>query len=244
MPRGRPRNYGPKNPGKRFLAKNKKAMEPERKGELSKDVVRILERQLEKKSADVELAYQDVDRNAFVFQLSKNTNRNLTSQISRNALNGGRVGDIIKPTLLQFRYNAYFSTSATLTNPQHTFRIVIFHWNEDLAVSVPTQANVLEYTSGGVADYADITSPYLLEADKQNKYTILYDKTHNIGAFSQGVTRTVSIKPKKKIVFNRQSDAIGGTGHIYCFIVADDVTGGVAPQLFVQFMSRMWYIDA
>lgn len=236
MPRGRPKRYGPANPGRRFLARNKR-LNPVQKNE----VKRIIGRRFEKKFVDNAYNYALQDRTAVLTRISYNSAAG--AEIIRGTGENQRIGDRITPYRLEFRMTSYYDPSLAVADATHNLRIIIFKWNDDLALGAPTAGSILQYITSGIGNYSDLTSPYNHQGLSEGQFTICLDRTISCG--SSAPIRTISkvLKLRGSLDFAYNSDAAAGRGHYYVYTVADDVTGAHTPSVQLQFTTRFMFMD-
>lgn len=230
MPRGRPRKYGPAHPGKRFLQKNKAVTKSQ--------VLSLLNKQGDRRYVDNYSPYTVVNRVPVINRITYNTTAG--AEIIQGDGQQQRESNEIQLKSMNLKVSLYYSTSAVFTNPGHTCRMVIFRWNENIAGGAPTDAQIMQFPSTGVGFYESLTSPINWDSKKAGYITVLHDKTYSFGAYAPGKELSISKKLTNKVVWSNNV-AISGTGHIYIYFVANDPTGGVDPQLYAQYHSRIQY---
>lgn len=206
------------------------------------EVKRMLSNKLEHKFVDSLMPYTQMDRIGNFTRISYNGVGG--AEIIRGTGENQRVGDRIKPVELELRFSSYYSASLVTADSTHTVRVIVFRWNEDIAGGVPTSGSVLQYTSSGVGAYEQITSPYNHASKQQKDFTIIMDKRYSLGGASSTFGFHKKFKLKGNLDFTLNSDALGGTGHYYVFVSADDATGAHTPSVFVQYHARFIYVDA
>lgn len=147
-----------------------------------------------------------------------------------------RIGDEIKLTSLEFRYNAYLESTST---PQHALRIIIFRWNLSTVLSTPSLASILG-TSNTVND---VIAPYNKDALRQGDFTILSDRLYSVGAASPAPSKQRLVRLRgKKVTFEHASTSSDNS--IYILAVSDDATGTVANRIYLQWNAMLNYTDA
>lgn len=152
-----------------------------------------------------------------------------------NAYNN-RVGDEIKLTSLEFRFNAYLESTSTVT---HALRLIIFRWNLSTNLATPTLASILG-TSGTVND---VLAPYNKDALRQGDFSILSDRLYSVGATSPAPARQRLLNLRnKKVVFEHAATASDNS--IYILAVSDDLTGTITDRIYLQWNAMLNYTDA
>lgn len=229
--RGRPRKYGPANPGKRFLAANVGRKLNRRQ---KREVKQLIGRKLESKYIDaINVAYSGVTNAGTVVSMT---------YPSQGAGTAQRTGDSIDIRSLEIRYSftGYDSTNVC--------RIIVFKWLNDSAVATPTPGYVVDASFLG-ADTAP-HALYNLASIKQREIVICYDRIHalknNNNAAIPGndvVTGRILLTGKKlhrkKLTFG--TGAVTGEGQYYVLVISDSAIAG-HPKY--NLAGRIVYTDA
>lgn len=194
-----------------------------------REVKRLIMADLEKKFVDDAFGYQQADYGTGFAALV---------QMSQGTGVSNRVGDAIKYQRMNLKVGCYYQESLTISNPQHQLRVIVFKWNVDNTVTVPTNAAILQ-TVGSVF----ITQSQLNESNlRQGDFTVFFDKTYSIGQMSPGLSLDVDIPLRGGARFS--PGQVTGEGQLYLWVFADDVTGAHSPSLQYQYMTRVWFTDA
>lgn len=206
-----------------------------------KEVKAIVSKSVETKYKDQDWAPVTAGTYAQLDRSFTNFNGVALSHMAQGAGIQNRVGDRIKPKMLEIRAQIYYNVSAVTANSQHAYRILIVKWlDDDLAVA-PSIASVLQNVSGGASDYSPITSPYNWQGRKQKLFQVVADIRGSIAAYSRGATITRKIRLRGNIDFGTGLQT--GEGHYFLFACADDVTGAHSPDIQMIGYSRMTFTD-
>lgn len=203
------------------------------KAMITKIVNSIMTRRLEHKYIDYDVDYFQLD--------SAGTVQDLIPSITQGSGVHQRVGDRISNLRLRLSFNSYFNQNIALANPQHTFRVIVFQWNEDSALSAPGVSSVIEIPSSGAGHYSPIDSPLQWTATHQKDMHVVYDRKFSVGVACQGVAKVLNLKFKRPLQFN--AGAQTGTGRLYMMACADDITGAHTPDCQFRYTTRLTYLD-
>lgn len=127
--------------------------------------------------------------------------------IPQGSTDTARIGDACKPLRLRL--------SLTLSRyVDSRFRVIVFLWKADTAISTPALNQILENTTY----YAESEHKH----DNQKVYRILHDKSYLVDAYHPNIIADINMKLRTgKIQFNAGGTA--GHGHIYFAVVSNDV---------------------
>lgn len=205
-------------------------------------VINVLKKQFDRKWVDMYQNYTQVDRTSpGMLRLSYNGVG--TAEIIRGFGVNQRIGDDINLRSLILRVNAFFNPSIVSPDPGHAMRITIFRWNQDLVQGIPSVSSIYEYASSGAGYYQNLTSPIQSQGSREHTFTVLYDRVFGLTPGSNNVVIQKKIELKDvKLSFVTNSDALGGSGHIFMCITGDDATGAHTPDIQLAFHSRLNYI--
>lgn len=232
MPVGREYNYQRTRRRRRFRGRgalNKKQR---------KQVKALAEQVIEKKA---EIKHHDTVGNILTLQWASPSIFDIT-QISQSFSDTSRVGDSFELKSIHFRGMLGLGVSPQFeaTRLSTVIRMIMFQWKEDNNTA-PTQGDILQNVSSNLYS---VYSQYKL--DKNKKYNILYDEIFKFDRI-ECVTKVIDIfvnkKFSKKIQYSNASTT-NGVNHIYCmFITNDDVAFNTGEHPFVDYMTRVRYLD-
>lgn len=142
-----------------------------------------------------------------------------------------RLGD--KLTIKSLHLSYY----AVSTDPNQTFRLIIFQWYPNTTLAAPIAADILALTGAASA----ISQYYVW--DILNQFNILYDKVHVLNdASTTSIHKKIKVNLKyaKKII-NFTAATQEGSNHLYMLRISD-VTG--TNLVSSNFVSRFIFEDA
>lgn len=142
-----------------------------------------------------------------------------------------RLGD--KLTIKSLHLSYY----AVSTDPNQTFRLIIFQWYPNTTLAAPIAADILALTGAASA----ISQYYVW--DILNQFNILYDKVHVLNdASTTSIHKKIKVNLKyaKKLI-NFTAATQEGSNHLYMLRISD-VTG--TNLVSSNFVSRFIFEDA
>lgn len=142
-----------------------------------------------------------------------------------------RLGD--KLTIKSLHLSYY----AVSTDPNQTFRLIIFQWYPNTTLAPPIAADILALTGAASA----ISQYYVW--DILNQFNILYDKVHVLNdASTTSIHKKIKVNLKyaKKLI-NFTAATQEGSNHLYMLRISD-VTG--TNLVSSNFVSRFIFEDA
>lgn len=176
-------------------------------------------------NSNIEKKYHDLWN---VGGVSSTTALNKLTAIPQGTTDFNRIGDQCKLKNIQMRFQ--LACADTI----QTYRLTVFRWNRDDAVSTPTAA-ILYQTIG-----SSISSNPNWDNIRKGDFTLLYDKVitqtlaNNANTFIK-----VFRKINSRIDFNGSGNT--GKGHIYIAMTSDS---GVASHPVIDQYSRVVFTDA
>lgn len=199
MPRGRPRVYGPKKPGKKFLAANKAAH----------DAVQDKEINYLKKAVKID----DHWLNAQLTSSGASTTATMSAFTMPTQGDGyaNRDGDNIR--WLGMNGKVTF-TYADVTN---VIRFIIFRWNADTGYETPDISKILQYST-------DPHSHYVTQPASRKKFKVLMDKCVAVSQYgTPNIVMPINIKGSAMGSAQFGAAASTGKGVIYYAFLSDSV---------------------
>lgn len=127
-----------------------------------------------------------------------------------------RVGDLVKPTFMRFKY--YLNN--TTTNIQLS-RIVILQWRPDSAVETPTASAIFQ-------NQTDTQSDFVYDKQARAKFRVLSDTWHGTKPVAVNAvvpTRELRISLKSAGTIKYADTATTGKNHIYLVTLGSQATG-------------------
>lgn len=127
-----------------------------------------------------------------------------------------RVGDLVKPTFMRFKY--YLNN--TTTNIQLS-RIVILQWRPDSAVETPTASTIFQ-------NQTDTQSDFVYDKQARAKFRVLSDTWHGTKPVAVNAvvpTRELKISLKSAGTIKYADTATTGKNHIYLVTLGSQATG-------------------
>lgn len=244
--RGRPRKYGPANPGKRFLKKNKL-------NEVQKqDVKQIISRKLETKMFNSGSGAYGLDSGVD----NIGSIHDLSNIFPTGTTQGLRVGREISLVKHVFTAEITLSQSSFISaDAYNTVRIILFRWREDSASKTPVLSDILDTAS--VATCYPTQFPY--NYNQREQYHIVWDKLIKVAPDTvydgSGITYSASginvTKIFTKTRFGKKLGAmkiqydndVNGHGYnkLYALFLSDST---VAPDPTVAWATQLYYKDA
>lgn len=149
-----------------------------------------------------------------------------------------RTGDLVKATSMDFRYQLRGDPLATYDQQA---RIIVLQWH-DMVASFNASNLLMDNTIGD----RSILSPY--SHDEKNRFTILYDRVHNIGvgpsttanSLPTLITKNAKVNIKRKKIQFLNAGTSYMANHIFVCVFANVST--YAPTL--SFQSVINYTDS
>lgn len=144
-----------------------------------------------------------------------------------------RIGNYIRPTRVEVRYDVNMRTTATLPL---TGRLIIFQWKPQ---TTPVVSNILSYS--GTVNI--VNSPY--NADLTEQYRILYDKVFDMNTTVTEQLHYIKFLKRDKLMRINLTGTLGSSSgnnklyYIYC-----DNTGGGSEGSLWSCVFRLHYEDA
>lgn len=154
------------------------------------------------------------------------------SMIPQGVLDTQRIGDTVYIESIQFKFIVQSPDNWNYS------RIQLIQWHEDTAFSNPSMAITLQ---SATTIPRDLVSP--LQIDKNQKFTILYDKL--FGQVAAAETQDISISLYKDKGFKRKleftNSSTTGMGHFFLLVSSNS---NVVPNPTLDGWVRIRYRDA
>lgn len=167
--------------------------------------------------------------------------RILTNGVAPGTGQSQRIGDRINLKSIDLRMSIYHNTNSG-TDPQNSYRIIIFKWKLNTSVSIPSLGGILEYQPGLTTLNYGCDSPYMWVNKMNDDFAILYDKKFSLSPSSP--TRNHHIRLNKYLgAVNYTAGGTTASGHIYILVCNDDGFG-VTPCPTIGYICRTLYEDA
>lgn len=185
-------------------------------------VQQVLRRNSELKYFDTAFSYS--------FTTTGTGTQNITV-IPQGTTDTTRIGDRLKITSVEFRYNIFDASTAISIYSKQTVRLVLVHW---FPATTPGYSDVLTTS----------TTRALYNHDQRQMYKICWDKTISVigGTSSDMKTGHIMYYPKKNTSVQFQNAGTTGTNRFFLFIVADGVDPANTSSAVL--MSRVRFTDS
>jgi len=168
--------------------------------------------------------------------------RILTNGIAQGVSVSERIGDRVMIKSLDIRFSIYHN-SAGVSDPANSYRIIIFKWKLNTAVSIPSLGGILQDQPGlGATQNYGCDSPYMWVNQKNDDFAILYDKKFSLAPNSPAQNKHIRLT-KYLGAINFKPTTVDGSGHLYIMVASDDAAP-FAPCPVIGYISRVIYEDA
>jgi len=123
-----------------------------------------------------------------------------------------RIGDHVKLRAVEFNYGFYPGTAP------YTCRMILFQWNINSALTLPTALYVLDplYNTTALAPF----SPYSYPSTEQEKFNVIYDKTVEVSV-GKGNASFRELIPLGSRSIEFDVAATTATGNLYLLWISD-----------------------
>lgn len=196
----------------------KKKYPKKSKGYVAKVAKQVVKQQLKKAE---EIKYHVTNNNLFINQVAAGVLHDL-SITSQGASDIQRIGDKIRLKSLNINYDIRAVASETYV------RVMVIQWREDSTTSTPTLSSVLQTPAYSGGQIEPILSTLQHDGVKMGKFTVLYDRVHNLkfnAQFGQPekqiVNKKISLKyAAKHLQYLNGTSA--GTNKLYMLMTSSD----------------------